>query len=96
MHPVIISFASKETEELFLDRRPKGLPADILRIARRKLMMIHAAKELRDLIVPPGNRLELLKGTRKGQHSIRINDKWRICFYFKEGHASEVEITDYH
>ena len=93
---VIISFASKETEELFHDLRPKKLPADILRTARRKLLMIHAANEANDLRVPPGNRLEVLTGRRKGQYSIRINDQWRICFYFKNGQASEVEITDYH
>lgn len=93
---VIISFGNKETEELFGDSRPKKLPADIVNVARRKLLMIHAATAIEDLRVPPGNRLKTLKGKRKGQYSIRINDKWRICFYFKNGQASEVEITDYH
>ena len=93
---VIISFASKETEELFFDLRPRRLAANILQVARRKLFMIHAAHDLHDLKVPPGNHLEALKGKRKGQYSIRINDQWRICFFFKNGQASEVEITDYH
>lgn len=93
---MISSFASKETEELFNDIRPKKVPADILRVARRKLLMIHAAKTVNDLKVPPGNRLKPLKGKRKGQYSIRINDQWRICFNFEKGQASEVEITDYH
>jgi len=93
---MIVSFASRAAEELFKDRRPKGLPQDILRAARRKLLMIHAAARIDDLRVPPGNRLEMLKGSRKGQYSIRINDQWRICFRFKDGQASDVEITDYH
>ncbi|MFA4874781.1 MAG: type II toxin-antitoxin system RelE/ParE family toxin [bacterium] len=93
---MIVSFACKETESLFYDLRPKRLPADIIKVARRKLMMIHAAHTIRDLEVPPGNRLEQLKGDRKGQYSIRINDKWRICFRYKDGQASSVEITDYH
>ena len=93
---MIVSFASRATEELFWDRRPKGLPQDVLRAARRKLLMIHAAAKIDDLRVPPGNRLEMLKGSRKGQYSIRINDQWRICFKFRGGQASDVEITDYH
>jgi len=93
---MIVSFASRETEELFNDQRPKRLPADILRVARRKLLMLNAANRLTDLKAPPGNRLEPLYGTRKGQHSIRINDQWRVCFRFESGHAYEVEITDYH
>lgn len=93
---MIVSFASRETEELFEDQRPKGFPADILQRARRKLLMLHAAKDVNDLRVPPGNRLELLKGERKGQCSIRINDQWRICFRFEQGQALDVEIVDYH
>lgn len=93
---MIVSFASKETEELFCDRRPKRLPSSIWNVARRKLLMIHAAQKLADLRVPPGNRLEILKGNRKGQYSIRINDQWRICFGFEGGQAMDVEITDYH
>jgi len=93
---VIVSFASRETEELFYDLRPKGLPANILAAARRKLLMIHASVSLNDLKVPPGNRLEALKGKRKGQYSIRINDQWRVCFRFSHNQAYDVEITDYH
>jgi proteic killer suppression protein len=93
---VIVSFGSKETEALFHDMPPKKLPPDILASARRKLLMIHAAKNVDDLRIPPGNRLQLLKGDRKGQYGIRINDQWRICFYFKNGQAADVEITDYH
>lgn len=66
------------------------------RIARRKLLLLHRAKVLDDLRVPPGNRLEALRGNRKGQHSIRINDQWRICFLWAQGDAHDVEIVDYH
>jgi proteic killer suppression protein len=93
---MIVSFANTETKELFNDIQPKKLPADILRVAQRKLAMINAANDIDDLRIPPGNRLKLLKGKRKGQYSVRINDQWRICFYFKAGQASDVEITDYH
>lgn len=93
---MIVSFSSRETEELFYDQRPKRLPSDILNVARRKLLMIHAARTLADLKIPPGNRLEALKGKRKGQYSIRINDQWRVCFRFDKGQAEHVEITDYH
>ncbi|OGQ05208.1 MAG: plasmid maintenance system killer protein [Deltaproteobacteria bacterium RIFCSPLOWO2_01_44_7] len=93
---MIVSFADQETEELFFDKRPKKLPNDILRVARRKLLMLHAARTLNDLRIPPANRLEKLRDDRKGQYSIRINDQWRICFRFENGLASEVEITDYH
>lgn len=93
---MIVSFRSRETEELFHDRKPKKLPADILQTARRKLMILHAAQKLDDLKIPPGNHLEALKEDRKGQHSIRINKKWRICFRFDKGQVFDVEITDYH
>ena len=68
----------------------------IERVARRKLLFLHQAQRLEELKVPPGNRLEALKGDRKGQHSIRINDQWRICFRWKDGDAFDVEIVDYH
>lgn len=74
----------------------KGVPVDILRTAYRKLMQLHSARSLQDLRSPPGNRLEALKGNRRGQHSIRINDQWRLCFRWSDGDAHEVEICDYH
>lgn len=92
---MIRSFRCKDTERLFQResvRRFKAIEA----VARRKLEMIDAAQTLQDLKVPPGNRLEALKGDRKGQHSIRINDQWRICFVWREGAAENVEIVDYH
>lgn len=92
---VIRSFASKNAERLFNDERVARFRA-IENMARRKLLLIHAAQDLADLRVPPGNRLEALKGDRKGQHSIRINDQWRICFSWKNGGAEDVEIVDYH
>jgi proteic killer suppression protein len=72
------------------------LPPDVQRIAQRKLVMLDAADSLQDLRVPPGNRLERLSGDREGQHSIRVNDQWRICFRWEEGHADDVEVADYH
>jgi toxin HigB-1 len=94
MH-VIKSFGSAATERLFNRERVKQFQA-FERQALRKLAMIHAAKKLEDLAALPGNRLEKLRGNRKHQHSIRINDQWRICFVWKESDAYEVEITDYH
>lgn len=94
--PMIRSFACPETEAIFQDRRSRYLPSTIMRVARRKLLTLHAARILDDLRVPPGNRLEPLHGNRKGQYSIRINDQWRLCFRFDSGHASHVEIVDYH
>jgi proteic killer suppression protein len=88
------SFRCRDTEALFNDTPVKRFSA-IERSARRKLEMLAAAKRLDDLRVPPGNRLEALKGGRKGQHSIRINEQWRICFRWDEG-AEDVEIVDYH
>lgn len=76
--------------------RSRRLPSDIQRIAQRKLVILDAAESLEDLRAPPGNRLERLIGTRNGQHSIRINDQWRICFRWIDGDAHNVEITDYH
>ena len=92
---MIRSVRSPETEKLFQDRDVPRFRA-IERAARRKLLLVHRAVSLQDLRVPPGNRLEELKGRRKGQHSIRINDQWRICFVWREGDAFDVEITDYH
>lgn len=93
---MIKSFRNREAEQLFRREPTRKLPQDIQQIALRKLVMLDAAMELRDLRVPPGNRLEGLHGDRKGQYSIRINDQWRICFRWHQGDAYEVEITDYH
>ncbi|MFD2677308.1 type II toxin-antitoxin system RelE/ParE family toxin [Camelimonas lactis] len=93
---MIRTFRDRTTEAVAAGRLPKGFPADLLKVARRKLAMLAAAADLVDLRVPPGNRLEALKGNRAGQHSIRINDQFRICFAWKDGHAFDVEITDYH
>lgn len=93
---MIKSFADSETEKVFNRTYSKKLPEDIQRRGRRKLVMIDAATELRDLRSPPGNRLEKLRGRREGQHSIRINQQWRICFRWESGDAYEVEIVDYH
>ena len=92
---MIVSFGSKETEELFHYQHSRRFRS-IERVALRKLLHLHAATELRVLASPPGNQLEALRGDRKGQHSIRINDQWRICFVWRDGDAYEVEIVDYH
>ena len=92
---MIKSFRTPEAEALFNDQ-PVARFRSIERPARRKLLYLNQARLLQDLLVPPGNRLEALKGGRKGQHSIRINDQWRICFAWRDGDAHEVEITDYH
>ena len=92
---MIESFACTETEKIFQGSLARRLPTDIQRTARRKLLQLQAATQLHDMTVPPGNRLEALRGGRAGQHSIRINDQWRICFRWKSG-AHEVEIVDYH
>ena len=89
------SFRSKEAERLFNRQRVKRFGA-FERIAQRKLRQLDIATELRDLAAPPGNRLEALKGDRKGEHSIRINDRWRICFVWRAGDAYDVDIVDYH
>lgn len=81
---------------MFQGRTPKGFPSDIANIARRKLRMVDAAVRLDDLRLPPGNRLEALTADRMGQHSIRVNDQWRVCFVWSDGAAHEVEIVDYH
>jgi proteic killer suppression protein len=93
---VIQSFRDKETQKLFRRERSKAVPPDLQRVALRKLVQVDAATILEDLKVPPGNRLEALAGERKGQHSIRINDQWRICFVWKDGHAHQVQVVDYH
>lgn len=93
---VIESFKSKEAERVWSGEVSRRLPGEIQQIARRKLRMINNARSLEDLRIPPANRLEALKGERKGQHSIRINDQWRICFVWREGNATNVEIVDYH
>jgi proteic killer suppression protein len=93
---VIKSFRDRDAERLF-DRRPtRRLGPDVQKVALRKLRMLDAAARLDDLRVPPGNRLERLKGDRSGQHSIRINGQWRICFRWRGGDAHDVEIVDYH
>ena len=93
---MIKSFKNKETEKVYSREGSSKLPRDIQQVALRKLRMVNNAKNLNDLRIPPANRLEKLIGDRAGQHSIRINDQWRICFTWQEGDASDVEITDYH
>jgi proteic killer suppression protein len=93
---MIRSFACPETERLFNDESSRRLPQQIQRAARRKLMLLHQARRLRDLRVSYGNRLEALKDNRVGQHSIRINDQWRLCFHWQGEDAFDVEIVDYH
>ncbi|MBK5238880.1 MAG: type II toxin-antitoxin system RelE/ParE family toxin [Actinomycetales bacterium] len=93
---MIRSFGTADTERLWERKSVKGLDSRITRTALRKLVMIHAAVTIDDLRIPPGNRLESMKGNRQGQHSIRINDQWRICFTWVEGRAENVEIVDYH
>jgi proteic killer suppression protein len=94
-HGMIESFADAETEKIYRGQVSRRRPSNIQRTARRKLLQLQAAVQLQDLAVPPGNRLEPLKGRRAGQHSVRINDQWRICFRWEAG-AHEVEIVDYH
>jgi proteic killer suppression protein len=93
---MILSFGDKETRELFKTGKSKKLPPDIWRRTLRKLEMLDKAESLEDLKVPPGNRLEALKGYREGYYSIRINDQWRITFRFSSGNAFEVKVEDYH
>lgn len=93
---MIRSFSDKEAEKIWAGEVSRRLPGDIQSVARRKLRMLNNAINLDDLRIPPANRLEALKGARKGQHSIRINDQWRICFRWSEADAFDVEIVDYH
>lgn len=92
----IKSFGCAETEKLFNDERGTGIPNQIVKRARIKLLMIDAATGVSDLRIPPGNRLEKLSSARSGQYSIRINDQYRLCFGFRNGDAFQVEIVDYH
>ena len=93
---MIRSFKDKEAEKIFKRQRSSTLPETMQRVALRKLRMLNRAENLNDLRVPPANRLEKLKGDRLGQHSIRINDQWRICFKWRDSDAFQVEIVDYH
>ena len=93
---MIESFRCGETERIFRREYSRRLPTDIQKVAFRKLRMLSRSASIGDLRVPPGNRLEVLSGNRKGQHSIRINDQWRICFVWHNGAAHDVEIVDYH
>ena len=93
---MIRSFRDKTTEAIFNGESPKGFPADLVKVARRKLRYLNAAYVLGDLRSPPGNRLEALEGNRKGQHSIRVNDQFRVCFVWTPEGPAEVEIVDYH
>ena len=93
---MIGSFADEETRKIHAGAPSKKLPRDIQRVARRKLIYLDDAEDLRDLLAPPGNQLEKLKGDRKGQYSIRINDRWRVCFDWVDNRAENVEIVDYH
>jgi len=96
---VIESFGNRLAEDLFDDKRSnvvRRFPTDLVRAARRKLLYLHDAAELQDLRVPPGNRLEALKGELSGFYSIRINDQWRVVFRWKDGNAYDVQILDYH
>ncbi|MGZ9226390.1 MAG: type II toxin-antitoxin system RelE/ParE family toxin [Anaerolineales bacterium] len=93
---MIKTFRDKDTEKIFERHFSKRLPSNLHKLAWRKLAILNATEQLKDLRVPPGNRLEKLSGSRVGQYSIRINGQWRICFEWREGNAYEVEITDYH
>ncbi len=93
---MIRSFKCKETEKIWNQEISLRFPGSIQRIALRKFFMLHRAKELQDLRIPPANRLEKLKGDRIGQYSIRINDQWRICFLWHDASAYDIEIVDYH
>ncbi len=93
---MIKSFGNRHTERLFSRESVRGFPAELARVMLRKLVAVDAADALGDLRIPPGNRLEKLKGTRAGQYSIRVNGQWRVCFNWKEGNAYHVEIVDYH
>lgn len=96
---MIVNFANRLAEDLFEDRKSKevrAFPPELLRKARRKLLYLHDAAELKDMKEPPGNRLEALKGNKEGFHSIRINDQWRLVFRWREGNAHDVSVEDYH
>lgn len=93
---MIRSFENKDTERIWHELYVKGVDRTLQRAALRKLELIHAARDVEDLRIPPGNRLEQLVGDRRGQHSIRVNAQWRICFIWREGGAENVELVDYH
>jgi proteic killer suppression protein len=93
---MIKSFNSKETEKIWQGIRSSKLPIEIQEVARRKLRMLNNSVDLKDLTIPPSNKLEKLKGKNKDYHSIRINDQWRIIFKWVKGHSTKVEIIDYH
>ena len=93
---MIRSFKDSEARKIFERSRSRRIPSSLGRPALRKLLLLDAAEDLKDLRVPPGNRLEKLSGEREGQHSIRINAQWRICFEWRDGGAEQVEIVDYH
>ena len=93
---MIKTFSDKLTAALFVGIPTKGMPADVRRRAREKLVALNQAKTVGDLRAPPSNHLEALKGDRTGQHSIRVNDQWRLCFVWRDGDVFDVEFTDYH
>lgn len=93
---MIRSFSGKVAERIWNEQYVKAIDRAVQRATLRKLEQLHAAKDVEELRVPPGNRLERLKGDRKGQHSIRVNDQWRICFVWRDGGADDVELVDYH
>lgn len=93
---MIRSFGSKDTERIWHETYVKSVDRTVQRAVLRKLELVHAAKDVEDLRVPPGNRLEKLAGDRRGQHSIRVNAQWRICFVWRDGGAEDVELVDYH
>lgn len=93
---MIMSFSNEAAQSAWDRRFRKGVPNDIMKVANRKLTQLNGALSLDDLRVPPGNRLESLSGDRAGQHSIRINDQWRLCFIWRDGNVFDVELVDYH
>jgi toxin HigB-1 len=93
---VIKSFADARTEAFYISGKSKHLPGSMRNVAKRKLFQLEYARSLTDLASPPGNHLEALRRSREGQHSIRINDQYRVCFEFRDGNAYRVEIVDYH
>jgi proteic killer suppression protein len=93
---MIRSFRNEAARAAWARRFVKGVPQEVVRVGNRKLLQLHNARSLNDLRAPPGNRLEALTGARAGQHSMRINDQWRVCFVWRDGDAHDVEIVDYH
>jgi toxin HigB-1 len=93
---VIRSFGDKNAERIWHEQYVKSIDRNVQRATLRKLELIHAATDVEDLRIPPGDRLEQLKGDRRGQHSIRVNDQWRLCFVWRDGGADDVELVDYH